>query len=49
MTVVTEVVKHLDTLTTDQLSGQLFAILAMFGNALEYEGEKVNSKSHNEM
>ena len=37
MTVVTEVVimtsfskKHLDTLTTDQLSWQLFATLAMF-------------------
>ena len=37
MTVVTEVVimtsfskKHLNTLTTDQLSGQLFATLAMF-------------------
>ena len=36
ITVVTEVVittsfskKHLDTLTTDQLSGQLFATLAM--------------------
>ena len=38
MTVVTEVVimtsfskKHLNTLTTDQLSGQVFATLAMFG------------------
>ena len=37
MTVVTEVVimtsfskKHLNTLTTEQLSGQLFATLAMF-------------------
>ena len=33
MTLVTEVVskkKHLDTLTTNQLLGQLFAILAMF-------------------
>ena len=37
MTVVTEVVimtsfskKHLNTLTTDKLSGQLFATLAMF-------------------
>ena len=36
MTVVTEVVmtsfskKHLNTLTTDQLPGQLFATLAMF-------------------
>ena len=37
MTVVTEVVimtyfskKHLNALTTDQLSGQLFATLAMF-------------------
>ena len=31
ITVVTEVViKHLNTLTTDQLSGQLFATLAMF-------------------
>ena len=42
MTVVMEVVimtssnkKYLNTLTTDQLSGQLFAILAMFSSELE--------------
>ena len=41
ITVVTEVVimtsfskKHLNTLTTDQLSGQLFATLAMFYRVL---------------
>ena len=40
MTVVTEVVmtsfskKHLNTLTTDQLSGQLFATLPMFDSDL---------------
>ena len=43
MTVVTEVVimtsfikKHLNTLTTDQLSGQLFATLAMFKRDLDF-------------
>ena len=51
MTVVTEVVimtsfskKHVNTLTTDKLSGQFFATLAMFStiNAIFNHNKKVN-------